>query len=55
MQVLEFVEFKERLEHSHSRAVARAERAVYRLQAAVSAAIGKGDLSSVQVALNPKA
>ena len=52
-QVLEFVAFKERLERSHSRAVARAESAVYRLQAAVAAAAAKGDLATAQVALSP--
>lgn len=47
------MEFKERLERSHSRAVARAERAVYHLQAAVAAAVTKGDLSTAQVPSSP--
>lgn len=50
MQVLEFVHFKDRLEQSHSRAVARAEAAVYRVQSAVSDAITKGNLANAQLA-----
>ena len=48
-QVLDFVEFKERLERSHTRAVARSESAVYRVQVAAAGAAAKGDFGGAQL------
>ena len=41
---------KERLERSHTRAVARAESAVYRVQVAASGAVTKGDFPGARLA-----
>ena len=49
-QVLDFVAFKERLERSHTRAVARSESAVYRVQVAASGAATKGDFAGARLA-----
>ena len=49
-QVLDFVALKERLERSHTRAVARAESAVYRVQVAASGAVTKGDFAGARLA-----
>ncbi len=47
--MLDFVEFKERLERSHTRALARCESAVYRVQVAAAGAIAKGDFGSARL------
>ncbi len=49
-QVLDFVALKERLERSHTRAAARAESAVYRVQVAASGAVTKGDFAGARLA-----
>ncbi len=50
LQVLDFVALKERLERSHTRAVARSESAVYRVQVAASGAVTKGDFAGARLA-----
>ena len=49
-QVLDFIALKERLEQSHTRAVARAESAVYQVQVAASGAVAKGDFAGARLA-----